>query len=82
MIPPKKTAIFVNERFMVARHDEGCYEKKNFIRIYVFLFVLNGNVGVARSTVFEEIRPGAGFKTSDFVKELLAGGLCCKDWFE
>ena len=29
------------------------------------------HVGVARGTVFEEIRPGAGFKTGDFVKEKL-----------
>ena len=29
----------------------------------------NDDVGVARGTVFQEIRPGAGFKTGDFVKE-------------
>ena len=28
-------------------------------------------VGMARVTVFQEIRPGAGFKTGDFVKERL-----------
>ena len=33
----------------------------------------DGVVGVARGTVFEEIRPGAGFRTSDFVKETLGG---------
>ena len=31
---------------------------------------------VARITVFQEIRPGAGSKTSDFVKEIL--GVCRK----
>ena len=30
-------------------------------------------VGMARVTVNQEIRPGAGFKTGDFVKETLGG---------
>ena len=29
---------------------------------------------MAMDTMFKEIRPGAGFKTGDFVKEILAGG--------
>ena len=29
--------------------------------------------GLARGTVFQEVRPGAGFKTGDFVKEKLGG---------
>ena len=36
---------------------------------------LNDDVGVARGTVFREIRLGAGFKTGDFVKEKLGRGL-------
>ena len=28
------------------------------------------HLGVARGTVFQDIRPGAGFKTSDFVKDV------------
>ena len=31
------------------------------------------DVGVSRDTVFEEIRPGAGFETGDFDKERLRG---------
>ena len=31
------------------------------------------DVGVSRDTVFQEIRPGAGFETGDFVKEKLGG---------
>ena len=31
------------------------------------------DVGVARRTVFQEVRPGAVFKTGDFVKEKLGG---------
>ena len=34
----------------------------------------NDDVGVARGIVFQEIRPGAGFKTSDFVEEKLGVG--------
>ena len=31
------------------------------------------HVGAARGTVLQETRPGAGFKTGDFVKEKLGG---------
>ena len=30
-------------------------------------------VGVSRDTVFQEIRPGAGFETGDLGKEMLGG---------
>ena len=30
---------------------------------------------VSRDTVFQKIRPGAGFETGDFVKEKRGGGL-------
>ena len=33
----------------------------------------NDDVGVARGTVFQEIRPIAGFKTGGFAKEKLGG---------
>ena len=36
------------------------------------------DVGVSRDTVFQEIRPGFGFKTDDFVKEKLGGGYRCR----
>ena len=32
------------------------------------------DVGVSRDTVFEEVRPGAGFETRDLVKEQFGGG--------
>ena len=35
--------------------------------------ISNDDVGVAKGTVFQEIRPWAGFKTGDFVKEKLGG---------
>ena len=34
----------------------------------------NDDVGVARGTVFEEVRSGARVKTGDFVNEKLGGG--------
>ena len=33
----------------------------------------NDDVGVSTDTIFQEIRPSAGFKTGDFVKEMLGG---------
>ena len=33
----------------------------------------NEDVGDARGTVFQEIRPRAGFKTDDFVEQKLGG---------
>ena len=33
----------------------------------------NDDVGGARDTLFQQIRPGAGFETGDFVKEMLGG---------
>ena len=43
----------------------------------IFLFrkgLSNGNVGVARGAVFQEIRPGVGFETGDSVKKEKMGG--------
>ena len=80
--PPKnKPAMFINECFiiMAARHKEGCYGKNVFIYFLVCKGLLlrvvlsNHDVGVARGTVFQEIRPGAGLKTGDFVEEKLGG---------
>ena len=39
----------------------------------VFKGLSDDDVWVSRDTVFQEIRPGAGFKTGDFVKENLGG---------
>ena len=41
--------------------------------IFLFFFACKGlsndDVGAARGTVFQEIRPGVGFETGDFVKD-------------
>ena len=46
-------------------------------RVSIYYLVCKGlsinDVGVSRDTVFKEIRPGAGFKTGDFVQEKLWG---------
>ena len=45
--------------------------------VSTYIFVRKGqsidDVRVSRDTVFQEIRPGVGFETSDFVKEKLGG---------
>ena len=71
---------------MAARHEEGCHEKIILRIFFVCKGLSNDDVGGARGTILEEIQPGAGFKTGDFVKEV--GGatverLCCffyKSW--
>ena len=49
--------------------------RKMCLRFYFLIFkgLSNDDVRVARGTVFQEIRPGAGFKTADFAKEKLGG---------
>ena len=53
---------------MAARQEEGRNESQLFVYVVVCKWLSNDNVGVAWGTVFEEIWPGAGFKTGDFVK--------------
>ena len=59
---------------MAARNEEGCYEKYT---IHNYVLVREGlstdDVGVAKGTVFQEIRPWVGFKTGDFIQEKLGG---------
>ena len=47
------------------------------ISSHIFLFekkgLSNDDIGGARGTLFQETRPGAGFKTGDFVKEKWGG---------
>ena len=56
---------------MAARHKEGCCERKVSMYFPIFKGPSNGEVGEARSTVVQEIRAGAGFKTGHFAKEML-----------
>ena len=62
--------------WVLDRHEEGCHEKKSiFTCVLVCTGLSNDDVGVvARGTVFQDIRPGAGFKTGNFVEEELGGG--------
>ena len=56
-------------------HEEICCEEN--ISTLIFLFAKDDRTitsgRVARGAVFQELRPGAGFKTGDFVKEKLGG---------
>ena len=57
---------------MAARPEEGCYEKRILNHFHACEGLSNDYVGAAWSTtVFQEIRPGAGFKTGGFGKEKL-----------
>ena len=55
---------------------KGSVERKVSIYFLVCKGLSNDGVGVARGTVFQEARPGAGFTTGDFVKEKLGGVDC------
>ena len=73
----KKSAILFNERFMAARFVEGCFEILKLSLRKFFFFVedyRNDDVGVGKGHSFSgDTRPGAGFKSGDFVKEKLGG---------
>ena len=59
---------------MAARHEEKCY--KDHFHIFSCLqrtMISKNDVEVARGIVFQEIRPRAGLKVSEFVKTNLGG---------
>ena len=58
---------------MAARYEEGCYEKYIFTYVLVHEGLSTDDVGVAKGTVFQEIRPWARFKTGDFIQEKSGG---------
>ena len=58
---------------MAARHEKRCSETYLSMYFLVCEGLSNDGVGVTRGTVFQETRPGAGFKTGEFVKEKLGG---------
>ena len=60
---------------MASRNEEGCYQQRASMYFHVCIGLSNDDFGVARGPVFQEIRPAAGFKTGDFVKERLGGGV-------
>ena len=68
---PPKPAFFLNERFVAARHKEGCYKKNASVHFLVCKGLSNGDIGVTRGAVIKDIRPGAGVNTGDFVEEKL-----------
>ena len=59
---------------MAARHEEGRPETHISMDFLVCDGISNDDVGVAKGTVFQALRPGAGFKTGDFVEEKFGGG--------
>ena len=73
--PLPKPAVFFNERFI---NHHGCSTqgraqlKTKYPCISLCAKGLSiDDVGVSRDTVCQEIRPGTGFKTADFVEEKL-----------
>ena len=61
---------------MAARHEEGCYEQNVFMCFLLFAKDYQTMTsGSQRVIVFQEIRPGADFKTGDFVEDKLGAGV-------
>ena len=58
---------------MAARLEEGCFVKNIMLSLIVYKGLSSDDVAVARGTVSQEIRPGAGFETGGFDKEKLGG---------
>ena len=73
------TIFFINGTFHGCSTRRRMSRKKKPSHIFSCLLktscsrVSNDDVGVSRDTVFQEPRPGAGFKTGDLVKEKLGG---------
>ena len=66
--PLKKPAIFLSERFISARQEEGRYETQLFVYVLVCKGLSNDDVGVP---CLRRCGREQGFKTGDFVKENL-----------
>ena len=71
--PPQNQRYFFSRRFMAARHEEGCSETYTSMHFLVYEELSKYGIGVANGTVFQETRPGVGFKTGDFVKKSWGG---------
>ena len=59
---------------MATRLEQRC-SANNMSSMYLLVCKgrSNDDVGVSRGTVLRGVRPGAGFKTGDFVRENLGG---------
>ena len=68
--PPPKPAIFFSGRFSLLLDTRKDAMMKMSTRIFLFAkdYRLMTSGWVAMGAVFQEIRPGAGFKTDNFVK--------------
>ena len=79
--PPQKPAIFFNEPFLSLLLDtRKVLHEKDILTYFRFCEGLStDDVGVEKDTVFQKIRLWAGFKTGDFVREKLGGGLPWND---
>ena len=58
---------------MAARHEARCYEENIFMHFLGCKGLSNDGIEVAAGTVFQEIRPGAGFKTRQFRRRKVGG---------
>ena len=81
--PPKKKKkkkhrfYLTNVSWSHNSNEEGCSHEEKYPHFLVckgLLLISNDGVGVARGTVFQEIRPGAGFKKPATSAKKTVGG--------
>ena len=58
---------------MAARHEKRFFEENSFVDFLGRKRLSHDGIELAGGTAFNETRPGAGFKTGDYVAEELAG---------
>ena len=72
--PPLKPRFSFTNVLWLLDTRKDTLENKVSIYLLVCKGLSIGDVGVSRVTETQEIRPGAGFETGDFVKEKGVGG--------
>ena len=73
--PPANHRFSLTNVSWAGRHEEWCYEENIFMYILGCEEVSDDDIEVPEGTVFQEMRPGVGFKTGDFVATKVGAGL-------
>ena len=71
--PPPKPAISFTTVSWLLDTSKHAREKNSSMHFLFCKGRSNDDVGVARRTAFQALRPGAGFKTGDFIQEKMGG---------
>ena len=70
---PAINFLFTNVSWLLDAREDAMKNIPSYILLFAKKGLSNDDFGVARVTVFQEIRPGSGFKTDDCVKQQSRG---------